>query len=84
MTMRTEVRLPALTQGMESGEIVQWIKAQGDPVRRGEPIVVIQTDKAAIELDAAVDGILTHIIHRDGEEVAVGTVIAHIEHTEDG
>jgi pyruvate/2-oxoglutarate dehydrogenase complex dihydrolipoamide acyltransferase (E2) component len=81
--MRSEIRLPALTQGMESGEIVEWIKAQGDIVQRGEPIAVIQTDKANVELEATADGILADIVHRVGEELAVGTVIAYIEHIED-
>lgn len=77
--MRVEVRMPSVSAGMESGSVVEWLKAVGDRVERGEPIAQIQTDKAALDLEARVAGTLTEILARVDEELPVGIVIAILE-----
>ena len=77
--MTVEVRMPSLGYDMESGKIVAWLKQVGDPVRRGEPIAEIETDKATIEMEAVANGTLTEIVAAPGTEVAVGEVVAYLE-----
>jgi pyruvate dehydrogenase E2 component (dihydrolipoamide acetyltransferase) len=76
--MATNVILPALGMAQDSGTIVQWLKAEGDQVRQGEPVAEIQTDKVTVELEAPATGTLAHISAHPGDEVPVGQVIAHI------
>jgi pyruvate dehydrogenase E2 component (dihydrolipoamide acetyltransferase) len=73
--METEVKLPRLGQGMESGTIVRWLKAEGDAVRAGEPLYELDTDKVTQEVEAEADGTLVRILVPTGE-VAVGAAIA--------
>ncbi len=56
--MPTEVKLPRLGQGMESGVIVRWLKSEGDTVSKGEPLYELDTDKVTQEVEAEVDGTL--------------------------
>jgi pyruvate dehydrogenase E2 component (dihydrolipoamide acetyltransferase) len=73
----TEVKLPRLGQGMESGTIVRWLKGEGDPVRKNEPLYELDTDKVTQEVEAETDGVLLKILVLDGE-VGVGTTVAVI------
>ena len=75
--MATEVKLPRLGQGMESGTIVRWLKAEGDAVRKSEPLYELDTDKVTQEVEAEADGILLKILVAEGE-VEVGSTIAVI------
>ncbi|MGZ4381747.1 MAG: dihydrolipoamide acetyltransferase family protein [Gaiellaceae bacterium] len=75
--MATEVKLPRLGQGMESGTIVKWLKAEGEPVEKGEPLYELDTDKVTQEVEAEADGVLLAITVREGE-VPVGRTIAVI------
>jgi pyruvate dehydrogenase E2 component (dihydrolipoamide acetyltransferase) len=75
--MAVEVKLPRLGQGMESGTIVRWLKAEGEPVSRGEPLYELDTDKVTQEVEAEADGVLLKVVVVDGE-VPVGTTIAVI------
>ena len=54
--MATEVKLPRLGQGMESGTIVRWLKSEGDAVEKGEPLYELDTDKVTQEVEAEADG----------------------------
>ena len=76
--MATEVKLPRLGQGMESGTIVRWLKAEGDQVKAREPLYELDTDKVTQEVESEVDGILLEIVVQEGE-TDVGTTIAVIE-----
>lgn len=76
--MPIEVILPALGMAQETGKVVQWLKAAGEQVTKGQPIVEVETDKATVELEAPVDGILTGLAAAAGEDVPVGQVIARI------
>jgi pyruvate dehydrogenase E2 component (dihydrolipoamide acetyltransferase) len=73
----TEVRLPRLGQGMESGTIVKWLKAEGEPVEKGEPLYELDTDKVTQEVEAEASGVLLKIAIPQGE-VEVGRTIAFI------
>jgi pyruvate dehydrogenase E2 component (dihydrolipoamide acetyltransferase) len=75
--MATEVKLPRLGQGMESGTIVRWLKTEGDAVSKGEPLYELDTDKVTQEVEADSDGVLLKIVVADGE-VDVGTTVGII------
>lgn len=76
--MATDVILPALGMAQDTGKIVEWHKAEGQHVTTGEPLVVIETDKAAVDLEAPATGILARVSARAGDEVPVAQVIAVI------
>jgi len=73
----TTVPMPRLSDSMEEGTIVRWLKRDGEAVSAGEPIVEIETDKATVEYEAEADGIL-EIVAADGATVALGEPIARI------
>jgi pyruvate dehydrogenase E2 component (dihydrolipoamide acetyltransferase) len=73
----TEVKLPRLGQGMESGTIVKWLKAEGEPVQKGEPLYELDTDKVTQEVEAEASGVLLKIAVQEGE-VEVGRTIGVI------
>jgi pyruvate dehydrogenase E2 component (dihydrolipoamide acetyltransferase) len=75
--MATEVKLPRLGQGMESGTIVKWLKGEGDPVKKREPLYELDTDKVTQEVEAEAEGVLLKIVVDSGE-VEVGRTIAFI------
>ena len=75
--MATEIKLPRLGQGMESGTIVKWLKSEGEPVEKGEPLYELDTDKVTQEVEADASGVLLKIAVAEGE-VEVGKTIAVI------
>jgi pyruvate dehydrogenase E2 component (dihydrolipoyllysine-residue acetyltransferase) len=75
--MATEVKLPRLGQGMESGTIVRWLKAEGDAVEKGEPLYELDTEKVTQEVEAEASGVLLKIAVAEGE-VEVGRTVAVI------
>ena len=75
--MATEVKLPRLGQGMESGTIVKWLKGEGEPVKKREPLYELDTDKVTQEVEAEAEGVLLKIVVDSGE-VEVGRTIAFI------
>src|SRR5918997_2295420 len=75
--MATEVKLPRLGQGMESGTIVKWLKSEGEPVEKGDPLYELDTDKVTQEVEAEASGVLLKIAVEEGE-VPVGRTIAVI------
>jgi pyruvate dehydrogenase E2 component (dihydrolipoamide acetyltransferase) len=76
--MPTNVIMPSLGFDMTEGLLARWLKNEGDPVVRGQAIAEIETEKATVEIEAAVPGILAKIIVQAGETVPVGTVIGVI------
>ena len=78
--MAVEVFMPKLTDNMESGEIVEWLVEEGTQVEKGQPILLILTDKATVELEASADGILNGIRPGavPGSNIPVGETIALI------
>src|SRR5580765_8610306 len=75
--MATEIKLPRLGQGMESGTIVKWLKSEGESVEKGEPLYELDTDKVTQEVEAEASGVLLKIAIPEGE-VPVGRTIAVI------
>src|SRR5262245_10545440 len=75
--MATEIKLPRLGQGMESGTIVRWLKSEGDTVEKGEPLYELDTEKVTQEVEADASGVLLKIAV-EGGEVEVGKTIAFI------
>ena len=75
--MAEQVTLPRLGQGMESGTIVRWLKAEGESVSKREPLYELDTDKVTQEVEADVGGVLLKILVNDGE-VPVGTPVAFL------
>ena len=76
--MATEVKLPRLGQGMESGTIVKWLKSEGQAVEKGEPLYELDTDKVTQEVEAEADGVLLRVVGTAGVEYPVGATIAWI------
>jgi pyruvate/2-oxoglutarate dehydrogenase complex dihydrolipoamide acyltransferase (E2) component len=75
----TNIVMPKLSDTMEEGTILKWLKKVGDQVTRGEVLAEVETDKADMELEAAESGVLREIKIGEGESAAVGAVIALVE-----
>ena len=73
-----DVVMPRLSDSMEEGTILQWLKAVGDEIAVGDELVEIETDKANMAYEADVEGTLTEILVDEGETVAIGTPIARV------
>ena len=69
--------MPRLSDSMEEGTVLKWLKADGDQVRRGDELVEIETDKAAMTYEADLDGVL-QIVAPEGATLPIGTVIAYV------
>jgi pyruvate dehydrogenase E2 component (dihydrolipoamide acetyltransferase) len=74
----SEFRMPILGAEMESGRLVEWRVRPGDRVKRGDIVAVVDTDKAAIEVEIWEDGVVEELLVHPDETVAVGTVLARI------
>ena len=77
--MRTDVIMPKIGLDMEEGTIEKWLKAVGDPVKEGEPLVDIETDKAVTTVESALNGTLAEIVAQEGDTVEITKVIAWVE-----
>jgi pyruvate dehydrogenase E2 component (dihydrolipoamide acetyltransferase) len=76
--MATDVTMPRLSDSMEEGTVLKWLVEEGDEVKRGEPLVEIETDKANMTYDADTDGVLVEVVAQEGDTLAIGEVIARI------
>jgi len=76
--MAVPVVMPKQGQSVESCIIAAWKKQPGDPVRAGEVIAEVETDKAIVEVDSPADGVLLEIVHPVGADVPVMQVIAYV------
>ena len=74
----TEIVMPRLSDSMEEGTILKWLKADGDAVARGEPLAEIETDKATLTYEADAAGVLS-IVAPAGETLPIGSVIARLD-----
>ena len=70
--------MPSLGADMDSGTLVEWLVSPGDTVHRGDPIAVVDTDKAAIEVESFTDGVVESFLVEPGTRVAVGTPLARL------
>src|SRR4051812_2032483 len=71
--------MPQMGESIAEGTLSRWLKKVGDPVKRDEPIFEISTDKVDAEIPAASNGVLIEILVKEGETVAVQTVVARLE-----
>jgi pyruvate dehydrogenase E2 component (dihydrolipoamide acetyltransferase) len=76
--MSSQVTLPRLGQGMESGTIVRWLKSEGEKVEKGDPLYELDTEKVTQEVEADSSGVLLKILAQEGDEIEVGKAIAVI------
>jgi len=81
--MATDVVMPQMGESIAEGTVIKWIKKVGDKVGRDEPLLEISTDKVDAEIPAPAAGVLAEILVKEGETVAVQTVVARLE-TEKG
>ncbi len=77
-----DIFMPALSSTMTEGKIVSWEKAPGDKVEKGETVVVVESDKADMDVESFYSGYLATILVPAGEEAPVGQAIAYIAETE--
>ena len=74
----SQIDMPALSSTMKEGKVVSWLKAEGDPISAGEAIMVVESDKADMDVEAFEDGFLAAIITGEGDTGAVGAPVALI------
>jgi 2-oxoglutarate dehydrogenase E2 component (dihydrolipoamide succinyltransferase) len=77
--MATDVEVPALGESITEGTLAQWLKKPGEAVAADEPIASLETDKVSVEVPSPVAGVLTEQLVSEGDNVAVGAVIARID-----
>jgi len=76
-----EVVMPKLTHDMKFGILLEWIRGEGAAIQQGEPLFAVETDKAAVTVEAEASGVLSGIRVRPGEEVPIGAVVAYLLET---
>ena len=76
--MATEIKMPQLGLTMEEGTVERWLKTEGDPVKAGEPLLEITTDKLTNEVAAETDGVLLKIVAQEGTDVPVKGLLGYI------
>jgi pyruvate dehydrogenase E2 component (dihydrolipoamide acetyltransferase) len=79
----TEIVMPRLSDSMEEGTILKWLKADGDEISRGDPLAEIETDKATLTYESDAGGVLT-IVAEAGETLPIGSVIARLDSGSNG
>ena len=77
--MAIEIKVPELGESVVEATIIRWFKSEGDPVKIGEALVELETEKANFEVAAEKQGVLSKILKQDGEDVEVGDVLGSIE-----
>lgn len=80
--MIREVFMPALSSTMTEGKIVSWVKAPGDKVEKGETVVIVESDKADMDVESFYEGFLAAIVVAAGDVAPVGEAIALLAETE--
>ncbi|KAA8546327.1 hypothetical protein F0562_002934 [Nyssa sinensis] len=78
-----EIFMPALSSTMTEGKIVSWVRSEGDKLSKGESVVVVESDKADMDVETFYDGYLAAIMVEEGGVAAVGSAIALLAETED-
>jgi len=71
--------MPRLDESMRTGKLIEWLRKEGDHVKEGEPIAVVEGEKTTFEIEAPASGLLHKTLHSAGSEVPVDEVIALIE-----
>jgi 2-oxoglutarate dehydrogenase E2 component (dihydrolipoamide succinyltransferase) len=74
-----DIVVPQLGESVIEARVARWLKREGEPVATGEPLVELETDKIDLEVNADSAGVLSRIVHKDGDDVKVGEVLGVIE-----
>ncbi len=77
--MRIAIEMQQLGVEMETATVLEWMKAVGDEIAKGDLIVEVETEKANVEMEALDGGTLVEIVQEAGIEVAVGDIIGYLE-----
>lgn len=77
-----EIFMPALSSTMTEGKIVSWVRSEGDKLSKGESVVVVESDKADMDVETFYDGYLAAVMVEEGGVAAVGSAIALLAETE--
>lgn len=78
----SQITMPALSSTMKEGRVVTWLKNEGDEISAGEAIMVVESDKADMDVEAFEDGYLAKIVVAEGEMAPVGQAVALIAESE--
>jgi pyruvate dehydrogenase E2 component (dihydrolipoamide acetyltransferase) len=76
--MAVEIVMPAMEMAQESARLVAWLRAEGEYVRKGEPVMEIETDKVTVEIEAPGSGVLSGLTAQPGDDVPTGSVVAYL------
>ena len=76
--MAFEIRMPKMGLTMSTAQVGRWLKKEGDPIKRGEPVVEVMTDKLTNKLEAGADGLLLRISAKEGDSLEAGGLLGFI------
>lgn len=76
--MAEAIVMPALGETSDELHIIKWLVAEGESVELGQPLLVVETDKAELEVESAAEGTLLKIVVEEGQDVEASTVIAYV------
>jgi 2-oxoglutarate dehydrogenase E2 component (dihydrolipoamide succinyltransferase) len=79
----TQILVPTLGESVTEATVAQWLKKEGETVKRDEPIVELETDKVTLEVNAPSDGVITKIVVGEGQNVGVGAVLGELSAAND-
>jgi len=82
--MLVEIQMPRMGQSMEEGTVIKWLVKEGDPIKKGDPLAEIETDKAVITFESSTDGTIKELVVNEGVVVPVGTTLSLIEDGKEG
>lgn len=74
-----DIVVPQLGESVIEARVARWLKREGETVATGEPLVELETDKIDLEVNADAPGVLSRIVHKDGDDVKVGEVLGVID-----
>jgi pyruvate dehydrogenase E2 component (dihydrolipoamide acetyltransferase) len=74
--MAIKFGMPSLGHTMEKGKVIEWLKREGEPVAKGEPLLVVETDKVVTEVESPADGVVLKILVGSEEERPIGATLA--------
>src|SRR5215510_14525680 len=77
--MSIAIKVPAMGESVTEATIARWLKNEGDPVNRDEPLVELETDKVNVEVPSPAAGVLEHIEVKAGGTVGVGSVLGAVK-----
>jgi len=77
--LRIAIEMQSLAYEMEAAVVIEWMVSVGDQVAKGDPILIVETEKAEVEMEALDEGVLVEVVHGPGDEVPVGGLLGYLE-----